>query len=60
MRMAILIGVCLVLCVSFAADAADKKPGSTAPIKQGAPTNSGTPNYGYGRSWCYWHPYLCH
>jgi hypothetical protein len=21
-----------------------------------------SPNYGYGygRGWCYWHPYLCH
>ena len=43
--------------------------GETAPVSNAAPTqiasqgNTGaSPDFGwgYGRGWCYWHPYVCH
>ncbi|MBR0754711.1 hypothetical protein JQ604_21195 [Bradyrhizobium jicamae] len=39
--------------------------GETAPVGNAAPTQAATqgtsasPDFGFGRGWCYWHPYVC-
>jgi len=58
MRFAVIaIAVGVALSVSLEAEAVTKKP---APVN-GQSGNSTSPNYGgYGRGWCYWHPYRCY
>ena len=33
---------------------------TTAPVRTSSHPESGRSYYGYGRGWCYWHPYACY
>ncbi|MGA3139415.1 MAG: hypothetical protein ABSD09_11095 [Xanthobacteraceae bacterium] len=70
--LAIVVGVTLLALTARDGNAASVGHGgpssvSGPPVKTMGPnpSNPGTPSYrgygwGYGRGWCYWHPYACY
>jgi hypothetical protein len=56
---AALAAVALLLAAASAANAAHAVRSPTAGVSATQPGRA-TPNWGYGRGWCYWHPYSCH
>jgi carbohydrate-selective porin OprB len=56
---AALAAAALLLAAVGAANAAHVIRSPTAGVSTAQPGHA-SPNYGYGRGWCYWHPYACH
>jgi hypothetical protein len=49
----------LLLAAALPAGAAHAIRGSSAGTMTIA-SGHASPNWGYGRGWCYWHPYVCY
>jgi hypothetical protein len=52
------LAAALMLTAATAADAAHVSRGPTAGMSTAQPSHA-SPNWGYGRGWCYWHPRAC-
>ena len=52
----------LLLAAALPAGAAHafRSPGTGTVTSQSGHASNWRGGYGYGRSWCYWHPYLCY
>lgn len=60
---ATLAAAALLLAAASAANAAHVSRGPSAGVSMAQPGHT-SPNFGYGhgygRGWCYWHPYACY
>ncbi len=62
MKMLCVLAIAAATIPGAAIDAsAAAKPARTAhPITTGQNVGAAPTGWGYGRGWCYWHPYVCY